>query len=162
MAQQLLHRANVRAGTEHCRCKAVPQRVRTHRLGEGRSPRRLTDGLLQDRVVQMVAHLVPLGVQTIPRRREDPLPRPLAIRVWILACKRVGQRHPRPPRLPLDLVPLADPVELSHQGFLHRQSGFVAALTSAPFAVVSGGIGCPIVLAIVVATIPELRRYRTE
>jgi MFS family permease len=42
------------------------------------------------------------------------------------------------------------------------ESGFVAALTNAPFAVVSGGIGCLIVLAIVVATIPELRRYRTR
>jgi len=42
------------------------------------------------------------------------------------------------------------------------ESGFVAALTNAPFAVVSGGIGCLIVLAIVVAAIPELRRYRTN
>jgi MFS family permease len=42
------------------------------------------------------------------------------------------------------------------------ESGFVAALTSAPFAVVSGGIGCLVVLAIVVAALPELRRYRTD
>jgi MFS family permease len=42
------------------------------------------------------------------------------------------------------------------------ESGFLAALTNAPFAVVSGGIGCLIVLAIVVATMPELRRYRTD
>ena len=42
------------------------------------------------------------------------------------------------------------------------ESGFVAALTSAPFAVVSGGIGCLIVLAVVAATLPELRRYRIE
>ncbi|MFI5367221.1 MAG: MFS transporter [Candidatus Binatia bacterium] len=40
------------------------------------------------------------------------------------------------------------------------ESGFVAALTSAPFAVVSGGIGCLIVLAVVAATLPELRHYR--
>ncbi len=42
------------------------------------------------------------------------------------------------------------------------ESGFVAALTSAPFAVVSGGIGCLIVLAIVAARMPELRRYRVD
>jgi MFS family permease len=40
------------------------------------------------------------------------------------------------------------------------ESGFVAALTSAPFAVVSGGLGCLVVLALVAATMPHLRRYR--
>ena len=40
------------------------------------------------------------------------------------------------------------------------ESGFVAALTSPTFSVVSGGIGCLIVLAIVAITLPELRRYR--
>lgn len=42
------------------------------------------------------------------------------------------------------------------------ESGFVAALTNAPFAVVSGGVGGLIVLAIVAATLPELRRYRID
>jgi predicted MFS family arabinose efflux permease len=42
------------------------------------------------------------------------------------------------------------------------ESGFLAALTSAPFSVVSGGIGCLIALAIVTAALPELRRYRTD
>lgn len=40
------------------------------------------------------------------------------------------------------------------------ESGFVAALTTATFAVVSGGIGCLAVLGIVAAAMPELRRYR--
>jgi hypothetical protein len=40
------------------------------------------------------------------------------------------------------------------------ESGFVAALTSAPFAVVSGGFGCLVALAIVAAKLPELRHYR--
>jgi len=40
------------------------------------------------------------------------------------------------------------------------ESGFVAALTSAPFAVASGGLGCLVVLAIVALTNPALRRYR--
>jgi len=40
------------------------------------------------------------------------------------------------------------------------ESGFVAALTSAPFAVVSGGLGCLVVLAIVAATNPQLRAYQ--
>ena len=40
------------------------------------------------------------------------------------------------------------------------ESGFVAALTSAPFAVVSGGIGCLVVLAIVAAKMPKLRHHR--
>ena len=40
------------------------------------------------------------------------------------------------------------------------ESGFVAALTSATFAVVSGGMGCLAVLGVVGVTMPELRRYR--
>lgn len=42
------------------------------------------------------------------------------------------------------------------------ESGFVAALTTAPFAVVSGGIGCLLVVAIVAATLPALRAYRID
>jgi MFS family permease len=42
------------------------------------------------------------------------------------------------------------------------ESGFVAALTSAPFAVVSGGLGCLVMLAIVATTIPALRGYRID
>jgi MFS family permease len=42
------------------------------------------------------------------------------------------------------------------------ESGFVAAATSPTFAVVSGGIGCLVVLAIVMWRVPELRRHRTE
>ncbi|MGD0949646.1 MAG: MFS transporter [Candidatus Binatia bacterium] len=40
------------------------------------------------------------------------------------------------------------------------ESGFVAALTNATFSVVSGGIGCLLVLVAVVLILPELRRYR--
>lgn len=40
------------------------------------------------------------------------------------------------------------------------ESGFVAALTSATFAVVSGGAGCVAVVALIAAKVPELRRYR--
>ncbi len=40
------------------------------------------------------------------------------------------------------------------------ESGFLAALTSAPFAVVSGGVACLAVVAIVAVAMPELRRYR--
>jgi MFS family permease len=40
------------------------------------------------------------------------------------------------------------------------ESGFVAAATSAVFAVVSGGAACIAVTAIVAATLPDLRRYR--
>ena len=40
------------------------------------------------------------------------------------------------------------------------ESGFVAALTNPTFSVVSGGIGCLIVLAIVAASLPKLRRYK--
>jgi len=42
------------------------------------------------------------------------------------------------------------------------ESGFLAALTSAPFAVVGGGVACLIVLAVVAATMPQLRRYRVS
>lgn len=39
------------------------------------------------------------------------------------------------------------------------ESGFIAAATSAPFAVVSGGIGVLVVVAVVAYTLPALRRY---
>lgn len=39
------------------------------------------------------------------------------------------------------------------------ESGFLAAATSAPFAVVSGGIGVLFVVAVVAFTLPALRRY---
>jgi hypothetical protein len=42
------------------------------------------------------------------------------------------------------------------------ESGFVAALTNAPFAVVSGGVGCLLVVAVVAAKLPALRAYRTD
>ena len=42
------------------------------------------------------------------------------------------------------------------------ESGFVAAATSATFAVVSGGIASLVVLAIVAVKIPELRAYRID
>jgi hypothetical protein len=41
------------------------------------------------------------------------------------------------------------------------ESGFLAALTSATFAVVSGGVGCLVVVALVAWRMPALRRYRT-
>src|SRR5437867_3860541 len=42
------------------------------------------------------------------------------------------------------------------------ESGFVAALTSATFSVVSGGLACLVVLAVVAIRLPQLQRYRTE
>ena len=42
------------------------------------------------------------------------------------------------------------------------ESGFVAALTTAPFSVVSGGLGCLAVVAAVAWRVPELRRYRLD
>ncbi len=40
------------------------------------------------------------------------------------------------------------------------ESGLVAAVTSATFAVVSGGLGCVAVAGAIAAKLPELRRYR--
>jgi MFS family permease len=42
------------------------------------------------------------------------------------------------------------------------ESGFVAAATSAPFAVVTGGLACLVVVAVVARRIPELARYRVD
>lgn len=42
------------------------------------------------------------------------------------------------------------------------ESGFVAAATSAPFAVVSGGLGVLVVVAVVALGIPTLRRYELD
>lgn len=40
------------------------------------------------------------------------------------------------------------------------ESGYLAALTSAPFAVVAGGIGCLLVVALTARFVPALRSYR--
>ncbi|GMU40084.1 MAG: MFS transporter [Chloroflexota bacterium] len=42
------------------------------------------------------------------------------------------------------------------------ESGFVAALTSATFAVVSGGFGCLAIVALIAWRVPSLRRYRID
>jgi MFS family permease len=42
------------------------------------------------------------------------------------------------------------------------ESGFVAALTSAVFAVTSGGVACLAVLGLIAWKLPELRRYRLD
>jgi MFS family permease len=42
------------------------------------------------------------------------------------------------------------------------EAGFVAALTSATFAVVSGGLACLVVLGVVAVRMPELRRHRID
>ncbi len=42
------------------------------------------------------------------------------------------------------------------------ESGFVAALTWPTFSVVSGGLGCLLVLAIVALKLPQLRHYRSD
>jgi hypothetical protein len=42
------------------------------------------------------------------------------------------------------------------------RAGFVAAATSATFAVTSGGIGCLVVVALTAWLIPELRNYRVQ
>jgi MFS family permease len=42
------------------------------------------------------------------------------------------------------------------------ESGFLAALTTPTVSVVSGGIGCLVVVAVVAATMPALGRYRTD
>ncbi len=42
------------------------------------------------------------------------------------------------------------------------ESGFVAALTTPTFSVVSGGAGCLVVVAVVALALQELRRYRIE
>ena len=41
------------------------------------------------------------------------------------------------------------------------ESGFLAAATSATFAVVSGGVGCLLVVALVAWRMPALREHRT-
>jgi len=42
------------------------------------------------------------------------------------------------------------------------ESGLVATFSSAPFAVVSGGLACMLVVAVVAWRIPALRQYQTH
>src|SRR5438876_2540074 len=73
----------------------MPESVAACRLRDPGAPDGFLDGTLQNRLVEVVtAPLAGLGLHVDPRRREDPLPRPLPSRFGILASQRRGKLNP--------------------------------------------------------------------
>ncbi len=83
----------------------MAERVRRDPLGDARPEAGHSHRALQRCLMEVMPPLLPacwLGV--VARRGEDPLPGPLATRVWILARERVGHRDPPCPRSEVGLV----------------------------------------------------------
>ena len=87
--------ADVVAGLEQVGGEAVPQGVAGDVLGDAGLEGRVADGSLEDGLVQVVSSGLAAGlVQVVAGRREDPLPRPLASGVRVLARQGVGGLDP--------------------------------------------------------------------
>jgi hypothetical protein len=65
--------------------------VGAHGLGDAGARARFADRALRDGLVEVVAGRTGAGIRADPRRREDPLPNPLAVDGGMLA--RHGVRH---------------------------------------------------------------------
>jgi hypothetical protein len=92
MAEELLDGADVVTAFEEVRGKGVTQGVAADALGETCCPRGLSDCLLHDGFVEVVA--TPLTGRLVEVRTgngEAPLPRPLALRVRILVAKSLWE-----------------------------------------------------------------------
>lgn len=93
MAEKLLDRRDVVPLGQQGRRETVAQRVAAGVLRDPGLPDRLVDRLLNRALVQVVSPSCSrLLVEAGPRGREHELPRPLAIRVGILAGQGAGQR----------------------------------------------------------------------
>ena len=90
VAQQFLHRANVRTGFQQVRGEAMTQRVRMHGLGDAGGPRRLLDRALDGARIDVVPAVGAGPVAgLVVRAGEHPLPRQFASGARIFAADRV-------------------------------------------------------------------------
>ena len=95
MAQQFLNGADVVTVLQKVRRKRVPERVARRLLGKAGLEHSLSDGTLDDRLVQMMAAALTRGsVDVESRRREHPLPGPFTARVTVLPSERPPQLDP--------------------------------------------------------------------
>lgn len=91
VAEQLLDGADVVAGFEEVGGEGVAEGVAADALGELCGERCLADGTLNDGFVEVVtAALVGFGVVVDAGGGEEPLPRPFAGGVRVLASERLG------------------------------------------------------------------------
>lgn len=105
VAEVLLNLPDVYAIQKQMRRKAVAERVHRHRLVDGYPSGGLRDGLLDDRVVQMVApDDARAGIRGQRAARKHPEPRELAAGVRIFPFECVRQPHASETGLPVDVV----------------------------------------------------------
>ena len=85
-------------------------------LGDSGLKHSLPDSALCDRLMEVVpATLSRAAVDVEPRRRENPLPWPLAAGVGILASQRPGQLDPARAVCQISRVLLADAVDVASE-----------------------------------------------
>src|SRR5207302_10486819 len=103
--------ADVVTVLQKVRRKRVPERVARRLLGKAGLKHGLSDGTLDDRLVQMMAAALTRGsVDVESRRREHPLPGPFAPRVGVLPSERPRQLDP-----PCALAEVALTPRLAHE-----------------------------------------------
>jgi len=118
VAQQFLNGADVVTVLQKVRRKRVPERVARRLLGKAGLEHSLSDGTLDDRLVQMMAAALTRGsVDVESRRREHPLPGQFTPRVGVLPRERPRQLDP--PRALAEVALM----ERSHSFDMLRQVG---------------------------------------
>jgi len=116
VAEEFLDRADVVAGFEEVGGEGVAQRVAACGLGDACVAHGGLDGALDDRLVQVVAVVLPgVAVAVEADGGKDPLPAPLRCGVWILSDERAGEGGMAATALEILPVYAADVVKMRHE-----------------------------------------------
>ena len=122
MTQQFLHCADIVSILQEVGCEAVPQRVGVRGFRDVGLCNRLLHGLLNYGFVHVVASRNPgARFNKTPRRREEVLPAPFPIRIWILPCQRTRQLNASRASVEVLFVQLANASEMLFQRRLYCQ-----------------------------------------
>ncbi len=116
VSEQVLHGADVVAVFEQVGGEAVSEGVAGGAFAESRGDDGLVDGVLQDRLVEMVpGGLAGFGVQVGAGRGEDPLPRPGLFRAAELVVQGVWELDPTGVASAIGLVGISPSGEVALQ-----------------------------------------------
>jgi len=119
VSEQLLNRADIVAIFQQMGGKGMAHGVRAGWLRDAGLEPCIFDGLLENRLVEVVPPpLSRHSVGVVARGGEDPLPTPFLSSIGILAFQGIWQAHPSPSSPQVLLVPALDLPEMLKQGFL--------------------------------------------